>query len=84
MKGGIHMDELYTAKEVSKILKVNVHKVYDLIRAGMLPALKLGSIKIRKESLNEFLKKYDGMNLTDLNNVCNINSCNVNEDEGNT
>lgn len=25
MKGGIHMDELYTAKEVSKILKVNVH-----------------------------------------------------------
>ena len=72
MKGGIHMDELYTAKEVSKILKVNVHKVYDLIRAGMLPALKLGSIKIRKESLKEFLKKYEGMDLTDLDNVCNL------------
>ena len=38
------MDELYTVKEVSRILKVNVHKVYDLIRAGLLPALKLGSI----------------------------------------
>ena len=72
MKGGIHMDELYTAKEVSKILKVNVHKVYDLIRAGLLPALKLGSIKIRKASLNEFLKKYEGMDLTDLDNVCNL------------
>ena len=72
MKGGIHMDELYTAKEVSKILKVNVHKVYDLIRAGMLPALKLGSIKIRKESLKEYLKKYEGMDLTDLYNVCNL------------
>ena len=72
MKGGIHMDELYTAKEVSKILKVNVHKVYDLISAGMLPALKLGSIKIRKESLKEFLKKYEGMDLTDLDNVCNL------------
>lgn len=72
MKGGIHMDELYTAKEVSKILKVNVHKVYDLIRAGMLPALKLGSIKIRKASLKEFLKKYEGMDLTDLDNVCNL------------
>ena len=72
MKGGIHMDELNTAKEVSKILKVNVHKVYDLIRAGMLPALKLGSIKIRKESLKEFLKKYVGMDLTDLDNVCNL------------
>ena len=72
MKGGIHMYELYTAKEVSKILKVNVHKVYELIRAGMLPALKLGSIKIRKESLKEFLKKYEGMDLTDLDNVCNL------------
>ena len=77
MKGGICMDELYTVKEVSKILKVNVHKVYDLIRSGMLPALKLGNIEIRKESLNEFLKKYDGMDLTDLNNVCNMISSDV-------
>ena len=48
------MDELYTVKETAKIMKVNVHRVYDLIRAGLLPALKLGSIKIRKESLEEF------------------------------
>ena len=66
------MDELYTVKEVAKIMKVNVHKVYDLIRAGLLPALKLGSIKIRKESLEEFLRKYDGKDLTDLNNICSI------------
>ena len=71
------MDELYTAKEVSKILKVNVHKVYELIRAGMLPALKLGSIKIRKESLNEFLKKYEGMDLTDLNNIVKLDTTNI-------
>ena len=63
------MDELYTVKEVAKIMKVNVHRVYDLIRAGLLPALKLGSIKIRKKSLNEFLEKYDGMDLTDLEKV---------------
>lgn len=74
------MDELYTAKEVSKILKVNVHKVYDLIRAGMLPALKLGSIKIRKESLNEFLKKYEGMDLTDLDKIHRIDTS-LNADE---
>lgn len=66
------MDELYTVKEVAKIMKVNVHRVYDLIRAGLLPALKLGSIKIRKESLEEFLRKYDGKDLTDLNNICSI------------
>lgn len=80
MKGAIHMDELYTVKEVSKILKVNVHKVYDLIRSGMLPALKLGSIKIRKESLNEFLKKYDGMDLTDLDKIHRIDTS-LNADE---
>ena len=66
------MDELYTVKEVAKIMKVNVHKVYDLIRAGLLPALKLGNIKIRKESLEEFLRKYDGKDLTDLNNICSV------------
>lgn len=74
------MDELYTVKEVSKILKVNVHKVYDLIRSGMLPALKLGSIKIRKESLNEFLKKYEGMDLTDLDKIHRIDTS-LNADE---
>ena len=66
------MDELYTVKEVAKIMKVNVHKVYGLIRAGLLPALKLGSIKIRKESLEEFLRKYDGKDLTDLNMRINM------------
>ena len=66
------MDELYTVKEAAKIMKANVHKVYDLIHAGLLPALKLGSIKIRKESLEEFLRKYDGMDLTDLNNIRSV------------
>lgn len=66
------MDELYTVKEVAGKLKVNVHKVYDLIHAGLLPALKLGNIKVRKESLDEFLLKYDGKDLTDINNICDL------------
>ena len=66
------MDELYTVKEVAKKLKVNIHKVYELVNVGLLPALKLGSIKIRKESLEEFLEKYDGKDLTDLKNVCDF------------
>ena len=73
------MDELYTVKEAAKIMKVNVHKVYDLIHAGLLPALKLGSIKIRKESLEEFLRKYDGMDLTDLDNICSVVENNTKE-----
>lgn len=65
--------ELLTVKEVSKILKVNVHKVYDLIRVGMLPALKLGSLKIRKSSLEKFLDEYEGMDISDVNNIKSLN-----------
>lgn len=61
--------ELLTVKEVSKILKVNVHRVYDLVRAGMLPALKLGSLKIRKSSLEKFLEEYEGMDISNVNNI---------------
>jgi excisionase family DNA binding protein len=63
------MVELYTVKEVSQILKVNVHRVYDLIRSGVLPALKLGNLKVRKEALERFLADYEGYDLTDLQNI---------------
>lgn len=68
---------LYTVKETSNILKVNVHLVYDLIRAGLLPALKLGSLKIRKEAIENFLKEYEGMDLTDLKNIVKLNTTNI-------
>lgn len=56
---------LYTVKEVSKILRTNPTYVYKLIDCGKLPAIKLGSYKIRKESLEHFLKQYEGYDLTD-------------------
>lgn len=65
---------LYTVKEVSVVLGVNVHMVYGLIKKGLLPAIKLGSIKVRKQSLESFLEKYEGMNLTDLDNICELNN----------
>ncbi|ACD22644.1 helix-turn-helix domain-containing protein [Clostridium botulinum] len=60
---------LYTVKEASKILKTNTDFVYSLIRKGYLRCLKLGSYKIRKSTLEEFLAKYDGFDLSDLENV---------------
>ena len=60
---------LYTVAEVATILKTNKTYVYNLINSGLLPALKLGSLKIRKASLEEFLKNYDGMDLTDLTDI---------------
>lgn len=60
---------LYTVKETAKLLKVNQNYVYDLIKKEMLPALKLGSFKIRRTSLLNFVKENEGKDMTDLNNI---------------
>ena len=69
-EGGMVVTELlYTVKEASKVLKVNPNKVYELINAGHISALKLGSIKVRVSELERFVNEFDGKDLTDLNNV---------------
>ena len=55
---------LYNVKEVSKCL--------GLIRKGLLPALKLGSLKVRRASLESFISKYEGMDLSDLDNITEL------------
>ena len=57
---------LLTVRETSEMLKVNRNKVYELINSGLLPYLKLGSIKIRYESLQEFLSKYEGCDIDSM------------------
>jgi excisionase family DNA binding protein len=47
---------LYTVSEVAKLLKVNRTFVYDLIKTGQLPAVKIGSLKVRRETLEKFLE----------------------------
>ena len=62
-------DVLYTVSEVAKLIKTNPAYVYQLIKAGLLPVLKLGSMKIRKAALEEFLQRYEGKDLTDPANI---------------
>ena len=57
---------LYNVKEVSKCLGINIHLVYALIRKGLLPALKLGSLKVRRASLESFISKYEGMDIVHI------------------
>lgn len=59
------MDELLTTSEVSRLLKCNKNFVGDLIKAGLLPYLQLGSRKVRRKSLEDFLEKYEGWDLSD-------------------
>lgn len=65
-------DILYTVPEVSKLIKTNKTYVYELIKAGLLPVLKLGSYKIRKASLEEFLSRYEGKDITNPRDIKDI------------
>ena len=60
---------LYTVKEVAKILKTNENYVYKLHKSGLLKFLKIGNLKCRKSTLEAFLEKYDGKDITDPNNI---------------
>ena len=48
---------LLTVSEVAKALKVNRNFVYKLIKDGELEAVRIGSIKIREDKLNEYINK---------------------------
>lgn len=70
LKGGGNISIiLYTVKEVAQIIHSNTTYVYELIKKGYLPAMKLGSYKIRASSLEKFLLEAEGKDLTDLNDV---------------
>lgn len=60
---------LLTVKEVAEVLKTNVTYVHRLRKAGLLPFLKIGCYKCRKETLAEFLAKYENHDLTDPENI---------------
>lgn len=48
---------VYTITEISKLLKVNRNFVYDEIKKGELKAIKIGSLKVRKTDLEEYLTR---------------------------
>ena len=73
-------DVLCTVAEVAELIKCNTNFVYQLIRAGLLPALKLGSMKVTRSALHEFLEKYQGYDLTDPFNIKPIEQLNDTRD----
>ena len=46
---------LLSVSEVAKLLKVNRNFVYKIIHTGELEAVKIGSIKVRREALNRYV-----------------------------
>ena len=62
-------DVLYTVPEVAAILKTNVDQVYKMQKSGILRFLKIGRLKCRKSTLEEFLQKYEGYDISDPFNI---------------
>lgn len=63
---------LYTVKETATLLKSNINYVHSLRKSGLLPFLKIGSYKVRKSSLDAFLERYEGKDITDPFNVVEL------------
>ena len=60
---------IYTVQEVAKILHSSPNYIYQLIYKGYLPAIKLGSMKVLKSSLEKFLIVNEGNDLSNLDNI---------------
>ena len=48
---------LLTVTEVAKMLKVNRNFVYKIIKDGELEAVRVGSIKVKKEALTKYVNE---------------------------
>lgn len=70
---------IYTVPEVAKLLHSSPNYIYLLIEKGFLPAIKLGSIKVLKTSLEKFLIDNQGQDLSDIDNVKEL-SLNLNKE----
>lgn len=53
---------LLSVSEVAKMLKVNRNFVYKIINDGELEAVKIGSIKVRRDALDRYVERkvYNG------------------------
>ena len=63
---------IYSVHDVAKMLHSSPNYIYSLIDKGFLPAIKLGSIKILKSTLEKFLIENEGNDLSDINNIKKI------------
>ncbi len=57
---------------MSNDLLYTVPEAAELLKAGLLTPLKLGRYKVPRSELITFVERYKGKDLTDLNNIKDI------------
>lgn len=75
------VDEVLTVKETAKVLRTNPSFVYQLIKKGFLPALKLGQLKVRRSTLMNFIESCEGKDFTDLDHVKDLEFEKIEEED---
>lgn len=63
------MEKVYTVIEVAEILGCSPVYVYKLRDSGLLQFIKIGRLKCRQSTLEAFLEKYDGYDISDPFNI---------------
>ena len=54
---------LLTVREVAELLKVNKNYVYNVIKRGELKSVNIGSIKVKRKELEEYIESKERGNL---------------------
>ena len=52
------MNSLLTAQEVSELLRYPVRTIYKFVRDKQLPAIKIGSLRFRREDVQAFIDEH--------------------------
>ncbi|MNP81912.1 Helix-turn-helix domain protein [compost metagenome] len=65
-------DYLLSVSDVAKRLDISRNQTYDLINRGLIKTLKFKSLKVRNSEINRFLSEYEGKDLSDLDNIRNL------------
>jgi excisionase family DNA binding protein len=68
-------DMLLTVPEVAAVLKTNVDYVYKLQRTGLIKFMKIGRLKCRRSTLEAFLEKYDGFDVSNPEQIKELKGC---------
>lgn len=63
---------VYSVKEISQLLHTDAALIYRFIELGLLPAIKLGSLRVRKQALDQFLVDYEGLDLSNPEEIRRI------------
>lgn len=63
---------VYTVAEASELLGITKVRVYELIHSGILKGFKCGRMSVSLFAIQDFLKKYEGLDISNPKNITQL------------